>query len=226
MRQDLYLGNNIEILDSIDMDWSKTIFVTDPPFNIGYHYHTYKDRMPKQDYWDFIKLVMRSDKQVLIHYTESLFEYAISIGQSPTKFVSWVYNSNTAKQHRGIAFWNVIPDFRKVGQPYKNPNDKRISKRIAEGKKARLYDWWNINQVKNVSKEKTEHPAQMPLEVMENIIGILPEGYTIVDPFMGSGTTALACKKYNRDFIGIEMDELYFNIAQKRLNEEAHQDIP
>ena len=56
----------------------------------------------------------------------------------------------TAKQHRGIGFWNVHPDFRKVGQPYKNPNDKRIAKRIAEGKKARLYDWWNINQVKNV----------------------------------------------------------------------------
>ena len=72
------------------------------------------------------------------------------------------------------------------------------------------------------SKEKTEHPAQMPLEVMENIIGILPEGYTIIDPFMGSGTTALACKKYNRHFIGIEMDELYFDIAQKRLNEKAN----
>lgn len=222
MIQDLYLGNNLEILNNLDMDWNKTIFVTDPPFNIGYHYHTYKDKMPTEDYWNFIKSVMKSEKQVLIHYSESLFQYAISMGKSPDKFVSWVYNSNTAKQHRGIGFWNVQPDFRKVGQPYKNPNDKRIAKRILEGKKARLYDWWNINQVKNVSKEKTEHPAQMPLEVMQNIIGILPEGYTIIDPFMGSGTTGLACKKYNRDFIGIEMDELYFDIAQKRLNEEAY----
>lgn len=215
----LHHGNNIEILDALNLDWEKTIFVTDPPFNIGYHYHTYKDRMKSDDYWKFINSVMRSKKKVMIHYSESLFQYAIEIGESPTKFVSWVYNSNTAKQHRGIAFWNIKPDFKKVGQPYKNPKDARIAKRILEGKTARLYDWWNINQVKNVSHEKTEHPAQMPLKVMENIIGILPEGFTIVDPFMGSGTTALACKKYGRDFIGIEMDDLYFKIAKDRLKQ-------
>lgn len=81
----------------------------------------------------------------------------------------------------------------------------------------RLYDWWEINQIKNVSKEKTEHPCQMPLEVMMNIIGILPEGYTILDPFMGSGTTGEACRLLGRDFIGIELDEKYFKIAKNRI---------
>jgi len=92
--------------------------------------------------------------------------------------------------------------------------------RIAEGKSARLYDWWDINQVKNVSKEKTNHPCQMPLEVMRRIVGILPADYTIVDPFMGSGTTGLACKMLNRNFIGIEMDEEYHSIAQQRLSDD------
>jgi len=142
----------------------------------------------------------------------------------PEKIVSWVYNSNTAKQHRDIAFFGVKPDFRKVGQPYKNPTDKRIAKRIAEGKQARLYDWWNINQVKNVSKDKTDHPCQMPLKVMENIIGILPEEYTIIDPFMGSGTTGVACKNLNRNFIGIELDETYFNIAEERIEKHTTQE--
>jgi len=215
----LHHGNNIEILESLNIDFEKTIFVTDPPFNIGYHYHTYKDKMKHDEYLDWLSKIMKSSKQVMIHYPESLFEYAIKIKKAPSEFVSWVYNSNTAKQHRGIAFWNLKCDFKKVGQPYKNPNDPRIKKRIAEGKTARLYDWWNVNQVKNVSSEKTEHPAQMPLKVMENIVGILPEGFTIIDPFMGSGTTALACKKYNRDFIGIEMDELYFKIAKKRIQQ-------
>lgn len=138
---------------------------------------------------------------------------------APEKVISWVYNSNTGRQHRDIAFFNVKPDMSKVRQPYKNLNDKRIQKRIAEGKTgAKLYDWWNINQIKNVSKEKTSHPCQMPLEVMEKVIGILPDGYTIVDPFMGSGTTGVACNKCNRDFIGIEMDEEYFKIAQERIN--------
>lgn len=112
------------------------------------------------------------------------------------------------------------PDFNAVRQPYKNPNDKRIKKRIAEGKTGcKLYDWWNVNQVKNVSKEKTKHPCQMPLEVMKNIIGILPKDYIIIDPFMGSGTTGVACLELGRDFIGIELDEKYFNIAQQRIND-------
>jgi DNA modification methylase len=90
--------------------------------------------------------------------------------------------------------------------------------RIADGKSARLYDWWEINQVKNVSKEKTSHPCQMPLEVMKRIVGILPSDYTIVDPFMGSGTTGLACKLLNRNFIGIEKSAEYFEIAQSRIS--------
>lgn len=73
--------------------------------------------------------------------------------------------------------------------------------------------------MKNVSKEKTKHPCQMPLEVMKNIIGILPKDYIIIDPFMGSGTTGVACLELGRDFIGIELDEKYFNIAQQRIND-------
>ena len=57
----------------------------------------------------------------------------------------------------------------------------------------------------------------MPLEVMKNIVGILPEDSIIVDPFMGSGTTGLACKELGRNFIGIELNEEYFNIAKDRL---------
>ena len=82
-----------------------------------------------------------------------------------------------------------------------------------------MYDWWEINQVKNVSKKEINHPCVMPLEVMKRIIGVLPDDYIIFDPFMGSGTTGLACKELNRDFIGSEIDEAYFEICKKRLEE-------
>ena len=82
---------------------------------------------------------------------------------------------------------------------------------------AKLYDWWEINQVKNVSKEKTKHTCQMHIEVMERILKIVPEKYSIIDPFMGSGTTGVACKNLNRDFIGIEKDSTYFKIAKNRI---------
>jgi DNA modification methylase len=215
----IHLGDNISILKNLQIDFSKVIFVSDPPFNIGYHYGFYKDKLDETEYFTWLADLFGTNKQVIIHYPESLYKYAFKIGMIPEKIVSWVYNSNTGKQHRDIAFFGVKPDFRKVGQEYKNPFDKRIAKRIAEGKTARLYDWWEINQVKNVSKEKTAHPCQMPLRVMENIIGILPDDFTIIDPFLGSGTTALACLKHKRNFIGIEIDQEYFNIAQKRINE-------
>jgi DNA modification methylase len=73
--------------------------------------------------------------------------------------------------------------------------------------------------VLNVSKEKTKHPCQMPLEVMKRIVGILPADYTIVDPFMGSGTTGIACKLLDRNFIGIELDAEYHAIANERLKD-------
>lgn len=213
----IYNGDNLEVLSSLELDSSRCIFVTDPPFNVGYHYNEYEDKMDEKEYYKWLVGIFGTQKHVVIHYPESLYLYSHYSHQTPQKVVSWVYNSNTGKQHRDIAFFNVKPDFRKVSQPYKNPNDKRIAKRISEGKTARLYDWWEVNQVKNVSSEKTEHPCQMPQKVMDNVIGILPEGYTIVDPFLGSGTTALSCMKYDRDFIGIEIDFKYFEIAKQRI---------
>jgi len=215
----IYQGDCLEILNKLrnDIDWSKVIFVSDPPFNIGYHYKSYKDNLSEEDYYNLLLEVFEQDKQVIIHYPEALYKHAFNIGLFPEKVVSWVYNSNTAKQHRDIAFFGVKPDFRKVGQPYKNLNDKRIKKRMEEGKVARLYDWWEINQVKNVSKDKTSHPCQMPLEVMKKIIGLLPEDSIIIDPFAGSGTTLLACKNLGRRCIGIEISPDYVEIIKKRL---------
>ena len=207
-------GDCVEILKTLNLD--KVIFVSDPPFNIGYKYNTYKDAKKEEDYYNWLYEVFGNHKQVIIHYPESLYKYAYTIGDFPDKIVSWVYNSNTAKQHRDIAFFGVKPDFKKIGQDYKNPTDKRIAKRIAEGKTARGYDWWNINQVKNVSKTHS-HPCEMPLEVMERIIKMLPEDYVIVDPFAGTGTTGVACNNLGRDFILIEQDEKYCEIIRDRL---------
>ena len=217
---DLRQGDCLEQIYKICQEYNgnKIIIVTDPPFNIKYKYNSYKDDLAEDEYYEMLGCILKDFKSVVIHYPESLYKIAFQIGKFPEKVVSWVYNSNTARQHRDIAFFDVKPDFKKVRQPYKNLNDKRIKKRIAEGKTgAKLYDWWNINQVKNVSKEKTEHPCQMPLEVMKNIIGILPSDYIILDPFMGSGTTGVACKELNRNFIGIEIDEQYYNIAKERI---------
>lgn len=214
----LVKANCMKVFQDILKEHDNVIVVSDPPFNVGYHYNKYSDSMQEKDYYDMLVHLFGQTPSVVIHYPEALHKLSVAMGKCPERVVSWVYNSNTAKQHRDIVFYGVKPDFNAVRQPYKNLNDKRIQKRIAEGKTgAKLYDWWNINQVKNVSKDKTAHPCQMPLEVMKNIIGILPPDAVIVDPFMGSGTTGVACAELGRKFIGIEMDAKYFRIAEQRI---------
>jgi len=84
--------------------------------------------------------------------------------------------------------------------------------------------WTNLDQVArrivcrpmNMDGGKV-HPTQKPTRVMEWCLGFLPEAETILDPFMGSGTTGVACANLGRKFIGIELEERYFDIACERI---------
>ena len=73
-----------------------------------------------------------------------------------------------------------------------------------------------------VSEERDRfHPTQKPVKLFGNIIkDYCPEGGVVLDCFMGSGTTALACKNLNRNFIGIEISEKYCEIAKQRLRQD------
>lgn len=64
-----------------------------------------------------------------------------------------------------------------------------------------------------------EHPTQKPVGVMEWCLTHIPDAQTILDPFMGSGTTGVACAKMGRKFIGIELEPKYFDIACKRIED-------
>jgi site-specific DNA-methyltransferase (adenine-specific) len=75
---------------------------------------------------------------------------------------------------------------------------------------------WEIPTAKG--RKEHNHPAVFPLQLAhDHIISWSNEGDTVLDPFMGSGTTGIACLNTNRRFIGIELDETYFNIAEKRI---------
>jgi DNA modification methylase len=72
----------------------------------------------------------------------------------------------------------------------------------------------------NMSKGKSLHPTQKPVALFEYLIRTYTnEGELVLDNCMGSGTTGVACKNLNRNFIGIELDPEYFKIAEKRINE-------
>ena len=193
------------------------VVVTDPPFNINYRYRTYKDSIPKQEWLDLLEKVCKPPC-VIILYPEMMFEFAQRIDRIPNKCVSWVYNSNTPRVHRMVAWFGLTPDFTKVGQPYKEPNHKKVRDKVARGEMARLYDWWDINLIRHHTAEKVDHPCQMPFEVMRRIVGITP-CKRVIDPFAGSGTTLCAAKYWQLDGLGVEIDPKYCKIIEERINE-------
>jgi DNA modification methylase len=75
-----------------------------------------------------------------------------------------------------------------------------------------------VPSLKGQSKEKCGHPSQKPLQLIEKLILCSTEaGDTVLDPFLGSGTTALAAQRTSRKWVGIEQDSNYLHLAQKRL---------
>lgn len=77
-----------------------------------------------------------------------------------------------------------------------------------------------VHQFSNITGNK-QHPTEKPVDLMEYYISNSSnEGDIVFDPFMGSGSTGVAAKKLNRDFIGIELDKSYFEIAQSRIEKE------
>lgn len=80
--------------------------------------------------------------------------------------------------------------------------------------------YWRWNGMIRKGDDVREHPTQKPVGVMEWCLGHLPaDAQTILDPFMGSGTTGVACAKLGRKFIGIELEPKYFDIACKRIED-------
>jgi len=82
---------------------------------------------------------------------------------------------------------------------------------------------WRWNGMIRQGNEERYHPTQKPLEVMKWVIELCPKAGTILDPFMGSGTTGVAAIQLGRSFIGIEREPKYFDIACKRIEQAVAQ---
>ncbi len=75
-----------------------------------------------------------------------------------------------------------------------------------------------VPSLKGSSKEKVGHPSQKPIKLIEMLVlSATREGNLILDPFLGSGTTAVVCQNLNRNFAGIEIEPKYIEIAESRL---------
>jgi site-specific DNA-methyltransferase (adenine-specific) len=106
-----------------------------------------------------------------------------------------------------------------VAQPYKNPDDKRIKQRLADGHTGRMpYSWFYYDLVKNVSHDKTFHACQIPLQLVEMLIkSCTVEHDDVLVLFGGSGSELVLTQQLNRHFISCEIHPQYYDLIQERL---------
>lgn len=211
----------IKLFDAKKLTYKKDdLIICDPPYNIGYKYKgDYIDKMSLESYQDLF-IPMQGQRVVIIHYMESVINDIIPILGNPEKIVCWSYPSNMGNRSwRSIVWFNCKPDFSKVRVPYKNPTDKRIKELVKRTGGRALPDHWDINLVKNVSKEKIkEYTNQIPQEVISRIIKTTSkETDTIVDPFCGTGTTPFIANKLGYNFRAYDINELAIELTNKRL---------
>ena len=197
------------------------LVLTDPPYNIGYHYESYDDNLPEPDYLKLLSLI--KTPAVLIHYPEQTINLLPRVLGPCDETISWIYHNPlpVVKDFRLVSWWGVKPDLTRVREPYANAtlSDKRArGKHHQDGKGVR--DWWLIESVRYPCHENTDHPCQIPTSLMQRIMKVT-DGQSILDPFMGSGTTLVAAKQLGRKAIGIEIEEKYCEIAVRRLAQEV-----
>ena len=212
MTVELILGDCLDVMRGMD-DNSVDFGFTDPPYNVGKDYGTYKDNLPENEYFDWcvewITELQRVCKTVAIY--------------PPKKHLLW--------------FWNKFPDHHQIicawspsGAIRGNFVHQYIPLLVPNKPVKRLKDhWWNV-QVPGLGyyykEEKFNNPGQTSMDITGRVIdGFTLPGDVVLDCFFGIGTTPVYCATHERSFIGIEIDPTYFSIAQKRIHDAQKQPL-
>jgi DNA modification methylase len=236
----IHLVDIMELLKNLPSDCVDMVY-GDPDYNVGIKYG---DKSYTRNFEEYIKWYVELAKEsvrvlkdagniFLINYPKQNSYLRVKYLDDACYEVSdyvWIYNTNighTPKRyttaHRSILHCRKTKDnaFYKdnVSEPYKNPTDKRILKNIANGSTGRMpYDWFYFDLVKNVSKEKTIHSCQIPIELAEMLIkSCTIPGDIVLILFGGSGSEIEVCKSLDRRFVSAEIDEKYYEIITDRL---------
>ena len=129
------------------------------------------------------------------------------------------------RQWRGIVVWDKTEAARPPGPAYFRHQCEYIlwgTKGVTRAEYAG--GPWNGVFRLGVSQNDKHHITGKPTGLMRQLVQVCPEGGTVLDPFMGSGTTGVACRLEGREFIGIELDATCYDIAERRIMQAVKQD--
>ncbi|RDU72210.1 DNA-methyltransferase [Helicobacter brantae] len=239
-------GDCLELFKKIPSESVDCVFA-DPPFNLKKKYNSHIDNLREEEYLEWCQewirecvRILKHDGFLFLHNIPRWLTCYSSFLNKSMYFRHWIsWEAMTAPMgktlqpaHYGILFYSKNKDckrFNEIRYPHKRDRNGRLIKDYG-GKKHLLHPygplcsdvWTDIHRIRH-SKNRDEHPCQLPIHLLERIILMSTnEGDIVLDPFMGTGTTALAAKRLGRNFIGFEKDIVYHEIACNKLDNEWH----
>lgn len=238
-------GDCLEVMSKIP-DNSVDVTFADPPFNLKKKYNYYEDSKEKQDYLEWCNQWMlemvritKSNGSIFVHNIPRWLTYYTEYLNKIAFFRHWiVWDSGGAPMgktllpnHYGILYYTKsksYKDFKFYDIRMPHPRCRICHEFLKDygGKKAQAHGfgplvsdvWSDIHRIRH-KKRRDEHPCQLPIPLLERLILMTTdEGDIVCDPFMGTGTTAVAAKQLGRGYIGIELDSNYVTISKKNIN--------
>jgi site-specific DNA-methyltransferase (adenine-specific) len=232
-------------------DGSVALVIADPPYGLGKDYGNDSDKLPASEYLDFSrrwieallpKLAPNASMYVFLTWQHSpeVFSYlktrmlmvneiiwdrrVPSMGGSTRRYSS---------VHDTIGLFALTRDYYfdldSVRIRYDEATKKARTRSIFVGKKwlevgYNPKDVWSMTRLHRQDPERSDHPTQKPLALVERmVLASCPRGGLVLDPFMGSGTSAVAAARHGRRFVGFEINPEYFATARSRICNEPPQ---
>jgi site-specific DNA-methyltransferase (adenine-specific)/modification methylase len=239
---ELHNGDCLEVMDTLIKKKVKVdAIVTSPPYNMNLRinngkylsrcgwekhveefstkYKNYTDDLPMDEYFDFQKSFIEKALKIsdLVFYNIqmitgnkiALFKLLGYFADKVKEVIIWDKEHGQPAMQQGLL--NSQFEFIVVFSDSKPYNRMFDTAQFARGTETNV---WKIKRERN-----KDHKAAFPQELVKRILeNFTLAGATILDPYMGSGTTGLVCKQMNRNFIGIELDKHYFDIAKERID--------
>ena len=223
------------------------LIVTSPPYNVDIHYGSFKDNIPYDKYLEFTKewlekafKLVKPDGRICLNIPLDKFKgghqsvYADIVGIA--KKVGWKYHSTIVWNEQNISrrtAWGswlsasapfVIAPVEMIVVMYKKRWKKTSGSGFSDINREEFIEWTNgVWDFPGENRKRIGHPAPFPVELPKRCIKLFSfVSDVILDPFLGSGTTLIACTMLKRKGIGVEIDKKYCELAKQRLIKETN----
>ena len=235
-------GDCLEHFQNIP-DNSVNVTFADPPFNLKKGYNSYKDKLGLQEYLNWCEIwisemvrVTKPTGSIFVHNIPKWLTYFSNFLNEKAFFKHWItWDAPTAPMGKslqpsnyGVLFYTKSEKGAKINElrhPHKRDRKQGFLQKDYGGKKDKLHPfgplisdvWTDIHRIKH-NKNRDSHPCQLPLHFMDRLILLTTDENDIVlDPFSGTGTTAISTKHLGRKYIGFEIDPVYVDVSKKKL---------